>query len=147
MDEIGFDARRLGIKQALIFTDRHVAELGLPERVRALLEEQGVKADVFDGVEVEPTDRSMEEAARVRAAPRSSTASSRSAAAARSTPARRSNLLTTLPGAAARLHQQAGGRGVPVPGPLRAADRGPDDGGHRQRDDRGGGDARRSIRT
>jgi len=36
-----------------------VSELGLPERVRALLEEQGVKADVWDGVEVEPTDRSM----------------------------------------------------------------------------------------
>ena len=35
-----------GIRKALIFTDRHVAELGLPERVRALLEEQGVKADV-----------------------------------------------------------------------------------------------------
>ena len=54
MDEIGFDASRLGIQKALIFTDRHVAELGLPERVRALLEEQGVKADVWDGVEVEP---------------------------------------------------------------------------------------------
>src|SRR5258708_38964984 len=62
MDEIGFDATRLGIRKALIFTDRHVAELGLSERVRALLEEQGVKADVWDGVEVEPTDRSMEEA-------------------------------------------------------------------------------------
>jgi glycerol dehydrogenase-like iron-containing ADH family enzyme len=62
MDEIGFDASRLGIRKALVFTDRHVAELGLPERVRALLEEQGVKADVWDGVEVEPTDRSMEEA-------------------------------------------------------------------------------------
>src|SRR5713226_9418310 len=62
MDEIGFDASRLGIRKALIFTDRHISELGLPERVRALLEEQGVKADVWDGVEVEPTDRSMEEA-------------------------------------------------------------------------------------
>src|SRR5262245_20986013 len=62
-DEIGFDAARLGIRKALLFTDAHVAELGLPERVRGLLEEQGVKADVYDGVEVEPTDRSMEEAA------------------------------------------------------------------------------------
>src|SRR4026209_1521055 len=62
MDEIGFDASRLGIKKALIFTDRHVAELGLSERVRNLLEEQGIKADVWEGVEVEPTDRSMEEA-------------------------------------------------------------------------------------
>jgi hydroxyacid-oxoacid transhydrogenase len=62
-DEIGHDALRLGVRKALIFTDRHVAEVGLPERVRQLLEEQGVKADVYDGTEIEPTDRSMEEAA------------------------------------------------------------------------------------
>src|SRR5438445_440373 len=62
-DEIGYDALRWGVKKALIFTDRHVAEVGLPERVRQLLEEQGVKADVYDGTEVEPTDRSMEDAA------------------------------------------------------------------------------------
>src|SRR5260370_40113632 len=59
MDEIGFDAGRLGIRKALIFTDRHVAELGLSERVRAPLEEQGVKADVW---EVDPPHRPMEEA-------------------------------------------------------------------------------------
>src|SRR3970040_361562 len=63
MDEIGFAASRLGVKKALVFTDRNLAELGLPERVRALLEEQGVKADVYDGVEIEPTERSMAEAA------------------------------------------------------------------------------------
>src|SRR5215475_8088358 len=61
-DEIGYDALRLGARKALVFTDRHVAVAGLSERVRQLLEEQGVKADVYDGTEVEPTDRSMEEA-------------------------------------------------------------------------------------
>src|SRR4030095_14022708 len=30
-DEIGYDARRLGLGRVLIVTDRHVAELGLPE--------------------------------------------------------------------------------------------------------------------
>jgi len=63
MEEIGFDAARLGLAKALIFTDRNLAAEGLPDRVRALLEEQGIKAEVYDGVEVEPTDRSMEEAA------------------------------------------------------------------------------------
>src|SRR5262249_38415447 len=62
-DEIGHDARRLGVRKVLIVTDRHVAELGLPERVAGLLGEQGIKAEIYDGVEVEPTDRSMEEAA------------------------------------------------------------------------------------
>jgi len=62
-DEIAYDARRLGLKRVLIVTDPRIGELGLPDRVRALLEEEGVKADVYDGVEIEPTDRSMEEAA------------------------------------------------------------------------------------
>ena len=62
-DEIAFDARRLGLGKVLIVTDRHIGELGLPGRVQALLGEEGIKAEVFDGVEVEPTDRSMEEAA------------------------------------------------------------------------------------
>lgn len=64
-DEIAHDARRLGLVRVLIVTDRHIAALGLPERVRALLGEEGIKAEVYDGVEVEPTDRSMEEAVAV----------------------------------------------------------------------------------
>src|SRR5947199_10794132 len=63
MDEIGYDALRWGVKKAGIFTDRHVAEIGLPERVRHLLEEQGVTAEVYDVTEVEPTDRPIEDAA------------------------------------------------------------------------------------
>lgn len=62
-DEIAYDARRLGLSRVLIVTDRGVAELGLPDRIRALLAEEDIKAEVYDGVEVEPTDRSMEEAA------------------------------------------------------------------------------------
>jgi hydroxyacid-oxoacid transhydrogenase len=62
-DEIAHDARRLGLKRVLIVTDPRIGELGLPDRIRALLEEEGIKADIYDGVEIEPTDRSMEEAA------------------------------------------------------------------------------------
>ncbi len=62
-DEIGYDARRLGVRKALLVSDRHLAELGLAERVVGLLGEQGIKAEVYDGVEIEPTDRSIEEAA------------------------------------------------------------------------------------
>src|SRR2546422_3126464 len=40
-DEIGYDARRLGLKRVLIVTDRHLVEVGLPDRIRALLDEEG----------------------------------------------------------------------------------------------------------
>ena len=119
MEEVGFDASRLGIRKALIFTDRHLAELGLPERVRALLEEQGVKADVWDGVEVEPTDRSMEEAGEY----------ARSKDCGRADRGRRrqhhrhvqgGQSPHLLPGPVARLHQQAGRQGRAGPGPAQA---------------------------
>src|SRR5260221_14564425 len=35
-------------------------KLGLPERVRTLLQEAGISADIFDDVHVEPTDQSFE---------------------------------------------------------------------------------------
>jgi alcohol dehydrogenase class IV len=118
LDEIGFDALRLGLKKALIFTDRHVAELGLAERVRSLLEEQQIKADVYDGVEVEPTDRSMEDAAQYA---RQKDFDGLIAVGGGSTidTCKAANLLTCYPAPLLDYINKPVGKGVPVPGPLR----------------------------
>src|SRR5258705_7158287 len=118
MDEIGFDASRLGIRKALIFTDRHVSELGLPERVRALVEEQGVKADVWDGVEVEPTDRSMEEAGEYA---RSKDFDGLIAVGGGSTidTCKAANLLPCSPPPLLDYINKRVGKGVAIPGPVR----------------------------
>ena len=117
-DEIGFDASRLGLKKVLIFTDRHLAAAGLPERVRGLLEEQGVKADVYDGVEVEPTDRSMEEAAEYA---RTKEFDGLVAVGGGSTidTCKAANLLTCHPAPLLDYINKPVGKGIPVPGPLR----------------------------
>ncbi len=117
-DEIGFDARRLGIRKALVVTDRRLAELGLSERVRALLEEQGIKADVYDGVEIEPTDRSMEEAAEYA---RQKEFDGLIAVGGGSTidTCKAVNLLTCHPAPLLDYVNKPVGKGVPVPGPLR----------------------------
>jgi hydroxyacid-oxoacid transhydrogenase len=118
MDEIGFDAARLGLRKALIFTDRNLAAAGLPDRVRALLEEQGVKADVYDGVEVEPTDRSMEDAAEFA---RTKEFDGLVAVGGGSTidTCKAANLLTCHPAPLLDYINKPVGRGVPVPGPLK----------------------------
>ncbi len=118
MDEIGFDANRLGIKKALVFTDRNLSELGLSERVRALLEEQGVKADVYDGVEVEPTDRSMEEAAEYARTKEFDGLIAVGGGSAIDT-CKAANLLTCYPAPLLDYINKPVGKGVPVPGPLR----------------------------
>lgn len=118
MEEIGFDAARLGLAKALIFTDRNLAAEGLPDRVRALLEEQGIKAEVYDGVEVEPTDRSMEEAAEYA---RTKEFDGLIAVGGGSTidTCKAANLLTCHPAPLLDYLNKPVGKGVAVPGPLK----------------------------
>src|SRR5215813_10537279 len=117
-DEIGYDAVRLGVRKAVVFTDRYVAETGLPERVRQLLEEQGVKADVYDGTEVEPTDRSMEEAAEYARAKEFDALIAVGGGSTIDT-CKAANLLTCYPAPLLDYINKPVGKGVAVPGPLK----------------------------
>ncbi len=58
--EVAYDLQRLGVSHALIVTDPGIMKLGLPDRVRRLLTDAGLSADIYDEVHVEPTDRSFE---------------------------------------------------------------------------------------
>ena len=117
-DEIGYDARRLGVRKVLVVTDRHIAELGLPERVVGLLGEQGIKADVYDGVEVEPTDRSIEEAAEYARTKEFEGLVAIGGGSAIDT-CKAVNLLTCYPAPLLDYINKPVGKGVPVPGPLK----------------------------
>lgn len=117
-DEIAFDARRLGVRRALIVTDPGVAGLGLPARIQGLLAEEGIKAEVYDGVEVEPTDRSMEEAAEFARAADFDGLIAVGGGSAIDT-GKVVNLLTCHPAPLLDYLNRPVGRGVPVPGPLR----------------------------
>jgi alcohol dehydrogenase class IV len=117
-DEIGYDAARLGLRKVLLVTDRNLAELGLPERVRGLLEEQGVKAEVYDGAEVEPTDRSMEEAAEYARTKEFDGLVAVGGGSAIDT-CKAVNLLTCYPAPLLDYINKPVGGGVPVPGPVK----------------------------
>lgn len=117
-EEIAHDARRLGLGRLLIVTDRHLSQLGLPERIRTLLGEEGIKAEVFDGVEVEPTDRSMEEAAEY-ARHREFDGLIGVGGGSSLDTCKAVNLLTTYPAPLLDYINKPVGRGVPVPGPLK----------------------------
>ncbi|TNC27698.1 hydroxyacid-oxoacid transhydrogenase [Amycolatopsis alkalitolerans] len=62
IDEIGAEVAAMGAKSALVLTDPGVRGTGFPDRVREGLLGAGLKAEVFDRVAVEPTDRSIAEA-------------------------------------------------------------------------------------
>ncbi len=61
-EEIGYEAKRLGMRRVLLVTDAHLRPFGLIDKVEALLHEAGVAVTVYDAVHVEPTDRSFAEA-------------------------------------------------------------------------------------
>jgi len=51
---VGAEALALGGKKALIITDKNIVKVGLVDRVRDQLEEDGLDVDIFDEVEPEP---------------------------------------------------------------------------------------------
>jgi alcohol dehydrogenase class IV len=61
-DEIGFDLSRYDVSRVLVVTDPGVAASGHPQRVAEQMSRFGIEAEVFDGVHVEPTDASLEQA-------------------------------------------------------------------------------------
>ncbi len=117
-NEVAYDLKRLGVRHALIITDPGVMKLGVPERVQTLLRDEGIGAEIFDDVHVEPTDQSFEAIATfVRgrdydgfvAVGGGSTIDSAKAA----------NLFTTYPAPLMDYVNKPIGKGLPVPGPLK----------------------------
>jgi hydroxyacid-oxoacid transhydrogenase len=60
--EAGWELRRLGVTRVMLVTDPGVAALGHPERIRALIEAEGIEVFVYDQARVEPTIDSFQDA-------------------------------------------------------------------------------------
>src|SRR4051794_15155375 len=63
--DAGWELRRLGVRRAMLVTDPGVAALGHPERIRALVEAEGIEVVLYDRSRVEPTIDSFQRAADV----------------------------------------------------------------------------------
>jgi alcohol dehydrogenase class IV len=61
-EEIGYDLSQYDVRRVLVLTDPGVAATGHPARIAEQMGRFGIEAAVFDGVRVEPTDASFEEA-------------------------------------------------------------------------------------
>src|SRR6266536_1417902 len=117
-DEVAYDLKRLGVRHALIVTDHTIMKLGLPERVRALLEEADINAEIYDEVHVEPTDQSFEAIASfVRGRDYDGFVAIGGGSSIDS--AKAANLLSTYPAPVMDYINKPIGKGIPVPGPLK----------------------------
>ena len=61
--DAGWELKRLNVTRALLVTDPGVAALGVPDRVRASIEAEGIEVVVYDRARVEPTIESLSDAA------------------------------------------------------------------------------------
>lgn len=61
--DAGWELRRLGVSRVMLVTDPGVAALGVPERIRRLIESEGIEVVVFGDSRVEPTIDSVQQAA------------------------------------------------------------------------------------
>jgi alcohol dehydrogenase class IV len=59
LEEVGIDARSLGMTRAAVYTDPNVAKLEPVSIAVSSLKQQGIDVTVYDDVEVETTDRSF----------------------------------------------------------------------------------------
>ncbi len=61
-DDAGWELKRLGVKRVMLVTDPGVAALGHPERIKGLIEKEGIEVVVYDRARVEPTIESFQDA-------------------------------------------------------------------------------------
>lgn len=60
--EAGWELKRLGVRRAMLVTDPGVAALGHPERIKQLIEREGIAVVLYDRARVEPTIDSFQDA-------------------------------------------------------------------------------------
>jgi hydroxyacid-oxoacid transhydrogenase len=61
--DAGWELKRLGVKRVMMVTDPGVAALGHPERIKGLIEDEGIEVILYDRARVEPTIESLQDAA------------------------------------------------------------------------------------
>lgn len=61
-EEVGFDLSQYGAKRTLVVTDATISATGSPQKIAEQMAQYGISAHVFDGVHIEPTDQSFQEA-------------------------------------------------------------------------------------
>jgi len=117
-DDAGWELHRLGVSRVLLVTDPGVRAVGHADRVREIVEAEGIEVVVYDRVHVEPTLASLQEAADFARDAKVEGFLSVGGGSSMDT-AKISNLVTTYPAPVMAYVNPPIGQGRKPPGPLR----------------------------
>jgi alcohol dehydrogenase class IV len=118
LHEVGYDARSLGMTRAAIFTDANVAKLESISIAVNSLKGQRIDVEIYNEVEIEPTDRSFKAGAAFARDGKFDGFVSIGGGSVMDT-CKASNLYSTHPADFLDYVNAPIGRAVPVPGPLK----------------------------
>ena len=116
--EVGLDLKAMGTQRTLVVIDPKLRDTPIGQTVLASLRANGIDHEVFDGVVVEPTDRSFKEAAACATAGEFDSFVAVGGGSAIDT-AKAANLYSTYPADFFDYVNAPIGGGQPVPGPLK----------------------------
>ncbi|MGH9243094.1 MAG: hydroxyacid-oxoacid transhydrogenase [Acidimicrobiales bacterium] len=117
-DELGHDLGQLGVERVLVLTDPGVAATGVTERLAEVIRAVDIKAEVYEGVHVEPTDASFRAAVEFAGGGEWDGFVAVGGGSAIDT-AKAVNLMTTYPGDVMDYVNRPLGEGKAPPGPLK----------------------------
>jgi hydroxyacid-oxoacid transhydrogenase len=116
--EVGMDLQDMGLKRALLVVDPRLRDLPTGDTVIDSLRAAGIDFDIFDAVEIEPTDASFQAAIEVASRGRFDSFVAVGGGSTIDT-AKAANLYSTYPAEFLDYVNAPIGRGLPVPGPLK----------------------------
>lgn len=61
-EETGYELRAAGAKKVLLVADRHLWATGLIDKVKTIIEDEGIQLAIYDAIHIEPTDVSFKHA-------------------------------------------------------------------------------------
>ncbi|UCC65642.1 MAG: iron-containing alcohol dehydrogenase [Anaerolineae bacterium] len=117
-EELGYELKLVGAERVLLVADAHLWPFGLVDRVKAIVEDEGIQLTIYDQVHIEPTDGSLKSAVTAVEGGDFDVLVALGGGSTIDT-AKAINLLTSYPADLYDYINQPIGKGNPVPGPLK----------------------------
>jgi hydroxyacid-oxoacid transhydrogenase len=61
-EELGYELKLVGAEKVLLVADKQLWDFGLIDKVKTIIEDEGIQLTIYDGVHIEPTDVSFKHA-------------------------------------------------------------------------------------